>query len=75
MTTVMTTSRDVRGIGVSVPRFDAPEKVTGRTQYVADVQVPGLLHGRLLRSPYAHARIKSIDVSRARALPGASARC
>jgi CO/xanthine dehydrogenase Mo-binding subunit len=73
MTTVMTTSREVRGIGVSVPRFDAPEKVTGRTQYVADVQVPGLLHARLLRSPHAHARIKSIDVSRARALPGVRA--
>src|SRR4051794_32717033 len=73
MATLMTTSRDVRGIGVSVPRFDAPEKVTGRTQYVADVQVPGLLHGRLLRSPHAHARIKSIDVSRARALPGVRA--
>ncbi len=73
MATVMTTSRDVRGIGVSVPRFDAPEKVTGRTQYVADVQVPGLLHGRLLRSPHAHARIKRIDVSRAKALPGVRA--
>ena len=59
----MTTSREVRGIGVSVPRFDAPEKVTGRTQYVADVQVPGMLHARLLRSPHAHARIKRIDVS------------
>jgi CO/xanthine dehydrogenase Mo-binding subunit len=69
----MTTSREVRGIGVSVPRFDAPEKVTGRTQYVADVQVPGMLHARLLRSPHAHARITRIDVSRARALPGVRA--
>ncbi len=73
MASVMTTSREVRGIGVSVPRFDAPEKVTGRTQYVADVQVPGMLHARLLRSPHAHARIKRIDVSRARALPGVRA--
>jgi CO/xanthine dehydrogenase Mo-binding subunit len=73
MATVMKTSREVRGIGVSIPRFDAPEKVTGRTQYVADVQVPNLLHGRLLRSPHAHARIKRIDVSRARALPGVRA--
>ena len=73
MATVMKTSRDVRGIGVSVPRMDAPEKVTGRTRYVADVQIPNLLHGRLLRSPHAHARITRIDVSRARALPGVRA--
>jgi CO/xanthine dehydrogenase Mo-binding subunit len=73
MTTVMKTSREVRGIGVSVPRFDSPEKVTGRTQYVGDVQLPGLLQARLLRSPYAHARIKRIDTSRARALPGVRA--
>jgi CO/xanthine dehydrogenase Mo-binding subunit len=69
----MKTSREVRGIGVSIPRFDAPEKVTGRTKYVADVQLPGLLQARLLRSPHAHARIKRIDVSRARALPGVRA--
>src|SRR6516164_7898879 len=73
MATVMKTSRDVRGIDVAVPRFDAPEKVTGRTQYVPDVQIPNLLHARLLRSPHAHARIKRIDVSRARALPGVRA--
>jgi CO/xanthine dehydrogenase Mo-binding subunit len=70
MTTVMPTTREVRGIGLSVPRFDAPEKVTGRTQYVGDVRLPGLLQARLLRSPHAHARIKRIDVSKARALPG-----
>ena len=73
MATVMKTSREVRGVGSSVPRFDAPEKVTGRTQYVGDVKLPGMLHSRLLRSPHAHARIKRIDVSRARALPGVRA--
>src|SRR5258708_14474325 len=73
MTTIMKTSREVRGIGVSVPRFDSPEKVTGRTQYVGDVQLPGLLQARLLRSPYAHARILRIDATRARALPGVRA--
>ena len=56
----------MKGIGLSIPRFDAPEKVTGRTQYVADVKPARLLHARLLRSPHAHARIKRIDVSRAR---------
>ena len=73
MATVMKTTREVRGIGLSIPRFDAPEKVTGRTQYVADLQLPGMLHARLLRSPHAHARIKRIDVTRARALPGVRA--
>src|SRR5438034_279752 len=73
MATVMKTSREVRGIGLSIPRFDAPEKVTGRTQYVGDLQLPGMLHGRLLRSPYAHARIKYIDAARAKVLPGVRA--
>jgi CO/xanthine dehydrogenase Mo-binding subunit len=73
MATIMQTSREVRGIGLSIPRFDAPEKVTGRTQYVADLHLAGLLQAKLLRSPYAHARIKRIDASRARALPGVRA--
>jgi CO/xanthine dehydrogenase Mo-binding subunit len=73
MATIMQTTREVRGIGLSIPRFDAPEKVTGRTQYVADLHPAGLLQARLLRSPYAHARIKRIDVTRARALPGVRA--
>jgi CO/xanthine dehydrogenase Mo-binding subunit len=73
MATVMKTSREVRGIGLSIPRFDSPEKVTGRTQYVGDVQLPGLLHARVLRSPHAHALIKHIDTTRARALPGVRA--
>ncbi len=73
MTTIMKTTRDVRGIGAAIPRFDAPEKVTGRTQYVADVLPAGLIYARLLRSPYAHARIKRIDVSRARELKGVRA--
>jgi CO/xanthine dehydrogenase Mo-binding subunit len=73
MSTVMKTTRDVRGVGLSIPRPDGPEKVTGRVQYVADIKPKGLLHAKLLRSPHAHARIVSIDVSRARALPGVRA--
>ena len=69
----MKTTRDVRGIGLSIPRPDGPEKVTGHVQYVADIKPKGLLHAKLLRSPHAHARIVSIDVSRARALPGVRA--
>jgi len=73
MATVMKTSREVRGIGLRIPRQDAPEKVVGRTQYVADLVLPGMLQARLLRSPHAHARIKSIDTSKALALPGVRA--
>ena len=46
------------------------EKVTGRACYIGDMEAPGMAHARVLRSPYAHARIVSVDVSRARALPG-----
>ena len=73
MSTVMKTTRDVKGIGLSIPRPDGPEKVTGQVQYVADLSPRGLLHAKLLRSPHAHARILRIDVSRARALPGVRA--
>src|SRR6058998_978342 len=73
MSTAMKTTRDVKGIGLSIPRPDAPEKVTGLVQYVADLSPRGLLHAKLLRSPHAHARILKIDVSKARALPGVRA--
>jgi CO/xanthine dehydrogenase Mo-binding subunit len=69
----MKTTRDVKGVGVSIPRPDGPEKVTGRVQYVADIQPKGLLHAKLLRSPHAHARIVSIDTTAAKALPGVRA--
>ncbi|HYB41479.1 MAG TPA: xanthine dehydrogenase family protein molybdopterin-binding subunit [Candidatus Methylomirabilis sp.] len=69
----MKTTRDIKGVGVAIPRPDGPEKVTGRVQYVADIQPKGLLHAKLLRSPHAHARIVSIDTSAARALPGVRA--
>jgi CO/xanthine dehydrogenase Mo-binding subunit len=70
---VMKTTREVKGVGLAIPRPDGPEKVTGQTQYVADIAPRGLLHAKLLRSPHAHARIVRIDVSRARALPGVRA--
>ncbi len=69
----MKTTRDVKGVGVAIPRPDGPEKVTGRVQYVADIPAKGLLHAKLLRSPHAHARIVSIDTSAAKALPGVRA--
>ncbi|MBM4296970.1 MAG: xanthine dehydrogenase family protein molybdopterin-binding subunit, partial [Deltaproteobacteria bacterium] len=57
-------------VGQSVPRVDGVAKVTGGAKYVADLIVPGALEGKFLRSPYAHARIRSIDTREAEALPG-----
>jgi 4-hydroxybenzoyl-CoA reductase subunit alpha len=57
-------------IGRSIPRPDARDKVTGRAIYTDDLVLPGMLHGAILRSPLAHARIKRIDVSKAKALAG-----
>lgn len=57
-------------IGRSVSRVDALDKVTGRAQYTSDLHLPGTCYGVFLRSPYAHARIKSIDVSEAEKLTG-----
>ena len=60
-------------IGSRPVRPDGIDKVTGRAVYGADVQLPGLLYGKVLRSPHAHARIISIDTSKAEALPGVKA--
>ena len=60
-------------IGTRPIRHDGVDKVTGRAQYGADIDLPGLLHGKVLRSPHAHARIKSIDASAALAVPGVKA--
>ncbi|MEW6074275.1 MAG: molybdopterin cofactor-binding domain-containing protein [Planctomycetota bacterium] len=57
-------------IGQRIPRPDARAAVTGAAIYTDDLKLPGMLHGVLLRSPLPHARIKRIDVSRARAVPG-----
>ena len=57
-------------IGVSLPRRDLPEKLTGEAIYTSDVRLPGMLHGAILRSPYAHARIIAVDASQAAGLPG-----
>ncbi|HEX2278612.1 MAG TPA: xanthine dehydrogenase family protein molybdopterin-binding subunit [Candidatus Tectomicrobia bacterium] len=60
-------------IGTRPIRPDGTDKVVGRAQYGADIRLTGLLYGKILRSPHAHARIKSIDVSRALAHPGVKA--
>lgn len=60
-------------IGKRVPKLDAADKATGRSRYIQDLQLPGMLYGQILYSKYAHARIVKIDVSKARALPGVRA--
>src|SRR5919109_2526395 len=60
-------------VGHSVPRVDGIEKVTGKAKFLADLTIPGMLHGKILRSPYPHARLLAIDTSRAEALPGIAA--
>jgi xanthine dehydrogenase molybdenum-binding subunit len=65
--------RTFRVIGRRTPKVDALDKVTGRAQFGADVILPRLLVGKVLRSPYAHARIKRIDTSKAAAFPGVQA--
>ncbi len=57
-------------IGKPLPKIDALPKCTGETRYADDLQLPRMLYAKILRSPHAHARIRRIDVSRARALPG-----
>jgi carbon-monoxide dehydrogenase large subunit len=57
-------------IGQGVPRFEDPRLVRGEGRYVGDITLPGMAFGHVLRSPHAHARIRSIDASRAKAAPG-----
>jgi CO/xanthine dehydrogenase Mo-binding subunit len=66
-------SKTFQVIGTRPVRHDGVDKVTGRALYGADFQMAGLLHGRILRSPHAHAKIKKIDASKALALPGVQA--
>ncbi|MBI4321643.1 MAG: molybdopterin-dependent oxidoreductase [Chloroflexi bacterium] len=61
---------DYRVLGQRLPRVDAPVKATGKADFCDDLVLPGMLYAKLLRSPHAHARILSIDASRAQRLPG-----
>ena len=60
-------------IGEYVPLVDGPEKVSGRAKYTADFIVPGMLAGRILRSPYSHAELLDVDITEAAKLPGVKA--
>jgi xanthine dehydrogenase YagR molybdenum-binding subunit len=65
--------KERRLIGTKVERIDGPAKATGRAKYSFDINRPGMLHAQILRCPYAHARLKSIDTSAAAKLPGVKA--
>ena len=73
MATTMDRSPEYKVVGTRPIRHDGVDKVTGRAKFGADVQAADLLHGKVLRSPHAHARIKSIDISKALKLPGVKA--
>ena len=60
-------------VGKGITRIDADVRVTGKAIFGDDVQLPGLLHGKVLRSPHGHARIIRIDTSKAESLPGVKA--
>src|SRR5438552_2261686 len=62
-----------RLLGTKVKRIDGPEKATGKAKYSFDINRPGMLHGMILRSPHAHAKIKSRDLSPAESMPGGKA--
>ena len=66
----MKKSQAYKVIGRPEARLDGEDKVTGKAVYTVDVELPGMAHGKILRSPYAHARIKRIDGRKAEALPG-----
>ena len=70
---IVLSNTDYKVVGTRPIRHDGTDKVTGRAKYGADFQAADLLHGKVLRSPHAHARIKSIDVSKALAYPGVKA--
>ena len=70
---VLSNQNDFKVVGTRPVRHDGADKVTGRALYGGDFSAAGLLQGKILRSPHAHAKIKSIDTSKAEALPGVKA--
>jgi len=60
-------------LGTSVKRLDGPDKVTGRARYSYDINRPGMIYGKIVRSPYPHARVVSVDLAAAQKAPGVKA--
>jgi CO/xanthine dehydrogenase Mo-binding subunit len=70
---IVLSTQDYNVVGKRPIRPDGAEKVTGQAHYGADIRLPGMLYGKILRSPHSHARIKSIDTRHAEELPGVHA--
>ncbi len=66
-------SNEFRVVGKRYPKMDAWERVSGQAVYVSDIYLPGMLYGKILRSPHPHARVAGIDTEQAKALPGVKA--
>src|SRR5512141_2177677 len=64
---------DLSVVGKPVPRVDTLQKASGKAVYTDDLRLPGMLYGRVLRSPFAHASLREIDVSGAYEVPGVKA--
>ena len=69
----MSKVRELHAVGNETPRIAARELVTGKAQFARDLQIPGMIYGKILHSPYPHAKIISIDTSEAEALDGVAA--
>ncbi len=65
--------KDYNYIGKGIPRVDGPAKASGKAIYTVDVELPGMLYGKILRSPHPHARLLKVDTSAAQQLPGVKA--
>src|SRR5258708_32072155 len=63
----------LKSVGHATPRIDAVKRVTGSATYTGDIHLHGMLYARVLRSPYPHARIRRVDVTKALAVPGVKA--
>ena len=66
-------TQEYKVVGTRPIRPDGADKVTGKANYAADINLPGMIFGKILRSPHAHARIKKLDTSKAEAFPGVRA--
>jgi CO/xanthine dehydrogenase Mo-binding subunit len=66
----MKRSQSLSVVGKASPRIDGEEKVTGQAVYTVDIELPGMAHAKILRSPYAHAKLTRVDAGKAEALPG-----
>ena len=70
---IVLSNQEFNVVGSRPIRHDGADKVTGRARYGADLQLPGMLYGKVLRSPHAHARIKNINTNKAKEIPGIKA--